>query len=306
MRRKKYSVNIADWIGGTRALSDRAYRVYDEVCLLIGEAGGRLAMATPRDEEDVRKRLACDRRKWFAAMRELREGPRPKLHLVEGWLINKRALIECDALLVAMEVWGWSRSTLVDVIGVDPRDIEAAYRRRGEQQQPVRKTGDNGEGGAPATPLRRAASACSAEDRPEVSPTCGGSLVERGPDIGAFQQVRSEPRFPLLSSLYAEEEIETPSPVPRARDPGGGGELLGVRPRGSPREHGFRWGRPEGAVSKLIVALIDDGVDADEAFALIGRASDIDDPGHLVAARECEFVSHRHRCGWYRPKRVVN
>src|SRR5262245_29789030 len=129
-RRRKYSFHIADHLSGTRSLSDRDYRVYMDTVFLIGEQGGRLPMATPQDELDVRKRLSCDRRKWVGAMKALRTGDRPKLHLIGGWLTNKRTLIECDALVVALEEWGWSRSTLIDVIGVDPRDIEAAYRRR--------------------------------------------------------------------------------------------------------------------------------------------------------------------------------
>lgn len=305
MRRKKYSVNIADYIGGTRSLSDRAYRVYHEVCLLIAEAGGRLAMKTEKDEQDARARLNCDRRKWFAAMAELRAGDRPKLRLVDGWLVNKRCLVECDVLLVAMEQWGWARATLIDTIGVDARDIEAAYRRREQVGGAVHKPVDSVASPPAVTRPRRAAEACSAEDRPEVSPTSGGSLAERHLDIVTYQGLGGIDRFPLLSSIYEEEEIETPSPVPRARDPGGG-RLLGVKPAGTPREHGFRWGRPESAAWKLFAALINDGIEADRALALIDRAANVDDPDHLASARECEFVSHRHRCGWYRPRRVVN
>lgn len=311
MRRKKYSVNIADWIGGTRGLSDRAYRLYDELCLLIAEAGGRLALRTEADEIDARKRLGCDRRKWFAALAELRAGDRPKLHLVDGWLVNKRVLIECDVLLEAIEVWGWSEARLTGEIGVEPRDIARARRLRGESDASgvaggAVDHGDNRPARGAADPVDKSRSAAS---RPEVAGKSAGSLAEVEGEFAQNQEVTGNSLYYPLSYLL-QEEFETPSPVPRARWPGAPprkplGETGADPPPGAMAgASGFRWARRETAESKLLLAMIGEGMTADAALELISRASDPGHPDFRQSARRCVDVSWRRRCGWYRPARI--
>ena len=309
MRRKKYSVNIADWIGGTRGLSDRAYRLYDELCLLIAEAGGRLALRTEADEFDARKRLGCDRRKWFAALAELRAGERPKLHLVDGWLVNKRVLVECDVLLEAIEAWGWSEARLTGEIGVDPRDIERARARRGDDDRGAAGPVDHVDNWRSDRAVEAAPNRRSAGSRPEVSGKSGGSLAEVEGEIVVYQALGASRRFSLLSSLLPEEEI-TPSPVPRARWPVAPprrpfGETGADPPPGATgRAGGFRWARRETAESKLLLAMIGEGMAADAALELIARASDPEHPDFRESAKRCVDVSWRRRCGWYRPVRI--
>lgn len=304
MRRKTYSVNINDWLGGTRGLSDRAYRLFDELVLLIAEAGGRLAFRSERERFEVRKRLGCDSRKLFAGLRELTE--LGKLHLVDGWLVNRRALKALDVLVEAIEVWGWPRTRLEGELGIDPRDIDAALERHHQTpgaagDKPV----DRGDKSPPPARHQAAAAGDRPQVRGEVPGKSGGSPAEVEAEFLTYQGLARFPPTGALSS-YLKRVVEIPSPVPRARDRGSGG-LLGVgRPAGTPRQPGFRWGRPETAEWKLLVALLDDGVEADAAFALIARAVDVEAPGHLAAARECASVSHRHRCGWYPPRRIVN
>lgn len=309
MRRKKYSVNISDWLGGTRGLSDRAYRLYDELCLLMAEAGGRLALRSEADEFDARKRLGCDRRKWFAALAELRAGERPKLHLVDGWLVNKRVLVECDVLIEAIEVWGWSEARLTDEIGVDPRDIERARARRGDDDRGVSGPVDHGDNPESEREAQAVENRGSTGSRPEVSGKSRGSLAEVEGEIVVYQALTSSGRFSLLSSLLL-EEVDKPSPVPRARWPGAPprrrlGETGANPPPGAMGgATGFRWARRETAESKLLLAMIADGMAADAALELIARASDPAHPDFRDAAKRCVDVSWRRRCGWYRPARI--
>ena len=104
--------------------------------------------------------------------------------------------------------------------------------------------------------------------------------------------------------------VETPSPVPRARWPGAPprrplGETGADPPPGATgRAAGFRWARRETAESKLLLAMIGDGMAADAALELIARASDPEHPDFRDAAKRCVDVSWRRRCGWYRPVRI--
>ena len=291
MRRNVYRFHIGDFRDGTRALSDRAFRVYTDLLLALAEAGGRLAFATPAEKVELVKRLGYDRRKFWAGLAELTASR--KLHVIEGWIVNARVLREVDALREAVEQWGWSIDTLVG-IGIDRWRIEAALR---DPQRPV----ENGDSRPAAT--RRAApqEARSAGLPADFPDTSAGLPAER--DIESEQNQRlARAALYLLPTTHNDSDIEPSYLQPRAREPADRPRMrLGEGGAGPPVR---RSTRRESAEAKLLAALIADNREPEAAMALLERASDPASPGHDGAAATCARVSYRVKAGWYAPKTI--
>jgi len=142
------------------------------------------------------------------------------------------------------------------------------------------------------------------DDKPVEASTGDASHVHRTCDAHASPMPDTTRSVVSLSELTP-NIVELPSLLLRARGLNHG-SLLGDRPAGTPGQRGFRWGRRETAETRLMLALIDQGLTPDAALTLIETASNPNAAGFDDAARACSATSALRRCGWYAPKRRVD